>query len=79
MFVFRVSQFDSENRMNLHSLSIVFGPALFQETKPPKRRGNSSKPDAEGVPNHVVAYNFVAFGQVTEFILEEALNLNILQ
>ncbi|CAD5221520.1 unnamed protein product [Bursaphelenchus xylophilus] len=59
----KVSQFDSENRMNLHSLSIVFGPALFQETKPPKRRGNSSKPDAEGVPNHVVAYNFVAFGQ----------------
>ncbi|CAD5215570.1 unnamed protein product [Bursaphelenchus okinawaensis] len=72
----KVAQYDSQNRMNLHSLSIVFGPALFQETKPTKRRGNSSK-ESEGVPNHVVAYNFVAFGQVTEFILEEADNLNI--
>lgn len=81
----RVSGAYASNRMNFHSLSIVFGPVLFHENKLSSRQrrpGSTKKGAAEpeqSLPSHVVAYNFVAFGQVTEFILEEAERLGLLE
>lgn len=76
----KVANDGSQNRMNLHSLSIVFGPVLFHETKAPKRRSKKGSAEVDqAVPNHVVAYNFVAFGQVTEFILEESRHFQMFQ
>ncbi|KAI6241034.1 hypothetical protein M3Y99_00414700 [Aphelenchoides fujianensis] len=79
----RVARHSSENRMQIHNLAIVFGPALFHSegraTKTHQRRNSGflskkTPPPAEPqvVPSQNLAYKMVVFGQVAEFILNQA-------
>ncbi|KAI6214951.1 hypothetical protein M3Y94_00328300 [Aphelenchoides besseyi] len=79
----RISRHSSENRMQIHNLAIVFGPAFFhtegRAIKTHQRRNSGfsmkkSQPPMEPrvVPSQNLAYKMVVFGQITEFILNEA-------
>ena len=71
--------------MTIHSLAIMFGPALFStEDKPLKttntvdkktikknRKPNGNETEASSEPNQILAYKMIVFGQIVEFLLKE--------
>uniref|UniRef100_A0AC34PUF0 Uncharacterized protein n=1 Tax=Panagrolaimus sp. JU765 TaxID=591449 RepID=A0AC34PUF0_9BILA len=83
----RVAEKSDKNRMTIHSLAIMFGPALFstedksaknantvdKKTVKKNRKGSGSN-EAESIasePNQILAYKMIVFGQIVEFLLKE--------
>lgn len=84
----RVATHSGRNRMQIHNLAIIFGPSLFcSEEKPShirkssqdKRKNSRRKPSdkiqeepIQSEPTQNLAYRMIVFGQIVEYILNEA-------